>query len=257
MIPPVSSMKVFGLIGYPLLHSWSQDFFTCKFRQEHMPDYSYQLFPLPELSGFNEILEKNPALMGLNVTIPYKIRIISFLDHLDSQALQIGAVNTIRIGVIQGKRYLEGFNTDADAFRLSANFSGHSHALVLGTGGAAKAVCFTLKQLGITYRLVSRDPLEPDILTYQAINPEIMQTHRLIINATPLGMFPESGSYPPIPYEQIRPGHFLYDLIYNPLETLFLKKGAERGARIQSGIRMLYLQAERSFAIFTGQEAGI
>ncbi|MFH1159636.1 MAG: shikimate dehydrogenase [bacterium] len=244
-------MKQFGLIGYPLSHSWSEKFFTDKFRTAGLSDHSYHLFPLPHLEEFPRFIHTHPNLTGFNVTIPYKERIIPFLDHLDRRAEEIGAVNTVILKPGNGKRILTGYNTDADGFRDSADFSGHSQALILGTGGAAKAVCFALKGLGITPILVSRNPAGPGIIGYKNLNLKLLREVYLIINTTPCGMSPETGSFPTLPYHLLTPRHFLYDLIYNPEETLFLKKGAEYGAKTQSGYTMLLLQAEFAYALFT------
>jgi shikimate dehydrogenase len=241
---------IYGLIGFPLSHSWSVSWFTDKFTQEKIHNKKYLLFPIERLSDFPELIRKNPDIQGLNVTIPYKEKIIGFLDELDETAHKIGAVNTINILRKEGIPFLKGYNTDAEGFRLSMNLSGFKKALILGTGGASKAVAFTLKNLGIDFLFISRNPQNPLSIHYSEISEDIMQSHSLIINTTPLGMYPVTDSFPPIPYEWITGTHFLYDLVYNPGLTLFLKKGLEHGATIQNGINMLQLQAEKSFEIW-------
>jgi shikimate dehydrogenase len=244
-------MILFGLIGYPLSHSWSEAFFTEKFRRENLRDRRYELFPLKDLFSFRSFLASYPELRGLNVTIPYKVKIIPYLDELDEKAIAIGAVNTISIDRRGSSVFLKGFNTDADAFRLSADFGEHKSALILGTGGAAKAVAFVLALLGIQFLFVSRNPVSPGHLNYSEITPDILRMHTLIVNCTPVGMFPDVLSFPEIPYAYLTPHHFLYDLVYNPEMTGFLFKGSEQGCRIFNGIRMLTLQAELSYSIWT------
>jgi len=243
-------VKQFGLIGYPLSHSWSETFFTEKFRGAGLADYSYHLFPLPRLDEFPRFMNSHPGLNGFNVTIPYKERIIPFLDKLDRKAEEIGAVNTVIVRQEKTKKTLIGFNTDADGFIRSADFSGYSKALVLGTGGASRAVCYALRSLGISPVLVSRKPMESGVISYSDINLKLLTEVFLIINTTPCGMYPRIGTFPAIPYQYLSPRHSLYDLIYNPAETLFLKKGAEYGAKIQSGIAMLQCQGEIAFSLF-------
>jgi shikimate dehydrogenase len=237
-------MARFGLIGYPLSHSYSALYF---------PEYSYQLFPLPDLAELPVLLKAQPGLTGLNVTIPYKERIIPYLHHVMEPAGKIGAVNVVRIREKDGDLYLEGYNTDAEGFRKSADFSGHREALILGTGGAAKAVAYVLQELGMAVHFVSRAPAASGILSYPQLTPEVMVSHTLIVNATPLGMYPAQETFPPIPYELLTERHFLYDLVYNPPITLFLKRGAHAGCRLQNGETMLRLQAEASYRIFNSE----
>jgi shikimate dehydrogenase len=241
---------IYGLIGYPLSHSWSAAWFSEKFTKETITDKKYLLFPLEQISDFPGLIRMNPDLHGLNVTIPYKEKIIDFLDELDDTAKNIGAVNTIRIIRKPGVTLLKGYNTDAEGFRLSADLSGFKKALILGTGGASKAVAFTLKNQGIDFLLISRNPVNSYSIRYAEITEEIMNSHSLIINTTPLGMYPDIDSFPPIPYQWVTGSHFLYDLVYNPELTLFLNKGQEKGATIQNGKKMLQLQAEKSFEIW-------
>lgn len=191
-------------------------------------------------------------MAGLNITIPYKTEIIPYLDELSPVAKSIGAVNCIKITGNGFNLSLKGYNTDADAYRETLKpllQNEHSNALVLGTGGAARAVCYALKDLNIEYTLVSRKE-KPGVLTYSDINKQIIYEHSLIINATPVGMFPDENHCPPLPYKALTPKHLIYDLIYNPEETLFLKKGKEAGAQVKNGLEMLYLQAEMSWKVW-------
>ena len=240
----------YGLIGYPLSHSWSGSWFTEKLHTEGKSAYRYVNFPLASLEEFPGLFRNHPGLRGLNVTIPYKVKIIPWLEELDEKAEKIGAVNTILIHRERGNIHMKGFNTDADGFLRSADFSGHRNALILGTGGAARAVAFALEQLGITFRFVSRKKGPLKHLTYREVTKEVVKEHTLIINATPLGMYPLTGSLPPIPYEYLSKRNFLYDLIYNPEMTAFLNKGSERGTRIQNGLHMLHCQAELSYRLW-------
>ncbi len=241
-------MRVFGLIGYPLSHSFSKGFFADKFRQEGVSDCIYENFPLDDISQFPALLEQQPDLCGLNVTIPYKEAVLPFLDELSPAAEQIKAVNCIQFH--EGTKI--GFNTDVTGFKRSLQpllKPHHTHALVLGTGGAAKAVMFVLQELNIPHAVVSRSSA-PGTLTYEALDKDIMEGHTIIINTSPLGMHPQVETAPAIPYELIGKRHLLYDLIYNPAETLFLQKGAARGATIKNGHEMLVLQAEASWDIW-------
>lgn len=241
-------MKVFGLIGYPLSHSFSKGFFAEKFRKEDVRDCTYENFPLEDISQFPALLEQQPGLRGLNVTIPYKEAVLPWLDELSPAAEQIKAVNCIQFH--EGVRI--GFNTDVTGFKrslLPLLKPHHTHALVLGTGGAAKAVMFVLQELNIPYTVVSRSA-QTGIITYDALDKEIMTAHTIIINTSPLGMYPQTDVAPDLPYEHIGKHHLLYDLIYNPAETLFLQKGAARGATTKNGHEMLVLQAEASWEIW-------
>ena len=241
----------YGLIGFPLSHSWSAKYFLEKFEREKLTDSFYQLFPLPTLSAFSSLLDDHPELSGLNVTIPYKEKIISYLDELDQKAREIGAVNTIKITRLYGKILTKGFNTDEEGFILSADFSGYSQAFILGTGGASRAVAYALRKAGIPYTFVSRNPRNKDAISYTDFQSIPFNSPALIINTTPLGMYPDINSYPQIPYNKLTPDDFLYDLVYNPEQTLFLKKGFESGARTQNGLKMLKIQAEKSYEIWT------
>ena len=243
-------MITYGLIGFPLTHSWSVKYFSEKFRDENIYGKKYCLFPVKSIDEFPALIDQNIDLAGLNVTIPYKGKVIQFLDEIDDTAKEIGAVNTIQIFRKNGKVILKGFNTDAEAFRVSANFTGHSKALVLGTGGAAKAVRHALNGLGIQSLFVSRNAKYPGTIGYSELSPGLIYEYTLIINATPLGMYPEIDSFPPIPYQYLSNRHFLYDLVYNPELTRFLQNGKGKKAKIQNGLKMLQIQADKSYEIW-------
>ena len=242
-------MRTFGLIGYPLSHSFSQKYFTEKFEKENISDCEFRNFPLENLDDFSQLLKNNSALCGLSVTIPYKQRIIKYLAEVDDVAKQVGAVNCIRVG-----NKLSGHNTDVFGFEKSLTpllKPHHRNALILGTGGAANAVAFVLRKLSIKFLFVTRSRMvESNSITYEALTPEVFSEHTLIINTTPLGMFPNVNECPPIPYELLSGKHLLYDLVYNPEETLFLRKGKEKGAQIKNGLEMLHLQAEKAWEIW-------
>ncbi len=237
-----------GLIGYPLGHSWSQAWFTEKAYREGIHGLVYDLFPMKSIEELPALLKAHPDLAGLNVTIPHKQSVRPLLDHMDPRAAEIGAVNCILIR----DSHTTGFNTDAPAFDNTLPESVEGPALVLGTGGAARAVTWVLRERGIPFRFVSRNP-EPENLTYGDLTPEIIRQHMLIINATPLGMYPDVNTFPDLPYEAIGDNHFLYDLVYNPERTVFLARGLARGATVKNGLEMLYAQAELSWLIWTGQ----
>jgi shikimate dehydrogenase len=240
--------RVFGLIGFPLEHSFSRKFFTEKFQSEDLPDCSFENFPLKDINQFPSLIEVSPNLAGVSVTIPYKELVIPFLDELDDTAKEIGAVNSIKIS--EGKT--KGYNTDAYGFihsikNLIQPFQ--TSALILGTGGSSKAIAYGLKRMGIEFDFVSRNP-DGKELRYEDLDLDVMRHYKVVINCTPLGMFPEIDDCPPIPYEFISRSHLFFDLVYNPEETLFLKKGKEQGASIKNGFEMLQLQAERSWEIW-------
>jgi shikimate dehydrogenase len=255
-------MHRFGLIGYPLTHSFSRKYFKEKFLKENLEAHFYQNFPLQEIQEFENILLQNPDLLGLNVTIPYKLDIIPFLDELDETAKAVGAVNTIKIKrlnqnenleTLKNNFYLKGFNTDIYGFEMSIKpllQPNHFNALILGTGGASKAIEYVLKKLGINYLIVSRSPKGANQVNYKELNDLAIKKFPFIINTTPLGTSPNIHECPDIPYESITTQHFLYDLVYNPDETLFLQKGKEKGAIIQNGLPMLKLQAEKAWEIW-------
>lgn len=245
-------MRRFGLIGKKLGHSFSKRYFTEKFAQAGIADARYELYELPEITAFADLLAREPDLVGLNVTVPYKEAVIPYLDELDKSAAQIGAVNTIKITAGKTK----GYNTDFIGFRDTLKqfypVEAGSKALVLGTGGAAKAVWAALEALGISYTSVSRKPAA-HVLDYESVTPEVLQRYTLIINTTPLGMAPDTATAPAIPYQALTPGHYLYDLVYNPEETLFLQKGRAAGARTTNGLAMLYAQAEAAWEIWSNE----
>ncbi len=247
-------MRVFGLIGYPLGHSFSRKYFSEKFVREGITDAIYELFPLDAIQQFTELVEQTNGLEGLNVTIPYKEQIIPLLDSLTPEAQRIGAVNVVKINA---DKTTTGYNSDYFGFRTTLEGwlqkagiqTSTLQALVLGTGGASKAVRIVLEDMGIAYRLVSRRGKD-QVLGYADLTAEIMVAHSLIINTTPLGMYPNVDQAPPIPYTHLLPSHFLYDLVYNPEKTLFLQQGEAQGAQVFGGLPMLYGQAEKSWEIW-------
>jgi len=241
-------MRQFGLIGYPLTHSFSKNFFTEKFEKENLTDCRYDTFSIPSIDDLPGVLKNNPELCGLNVTIPYKENVLSFLDEKTALVKKIKACNCIKID--NGK--LSGHNTDAPAFEQSLKEKlqpHHTKALILGTGGAAKAVEYSLRQLNVSYKYVSRKPSAKSF-SYEQLTEPLMQEYTLIINTTPLGMHPNIVEAPQIPYHSLTPRHYLFDLIYNPEKTLFLQKGEKQGAIIKNGYEMLVLQAEESWRIW-------
>ena len=245
-------MKHLGLIGYPLSHSFSVKYFTEKFRREGITEFDYVNYPIQSVRELKPLLEEKEDLIGLNVTIPHKKEVIPLLDEIDPEAAEIGAVNTIRIKRSPGNIHLKGYNSDAYGFRESLIpllGAGHSYALVLGTGGASKAVTYVLEQLGINFQYVSRTPPEGQ-LHYLDLCYAVMKKHTLIVNTTPLGTYPNTSAFPNIPYDLLTPDHVLYDLVYNPPETEFLRLGRQKGARIMNGHEMLVLQAEKSWEIW-------
>jgi shikimate dehydrogenase len=241
-------MKLYGLLGKTLKHSFSKTYFTNKFNALGIDDCQYENYELGSIEELPELLMKNPAIKGLNITIPYKQDVLSFLNEKNDIVQQVGACNTIKIS--EGK--LSGFNTDVVGFMQSLKKllePHHTHALILGTGGSSKAVEYSLKQLGLSYQNVSRQE-SSFAISYDALDENILASHQIIINTTPLGMFPKINEAPPIPYELLRPNHLLFDLIYNPEKTVFLQRGEERGAKIANGLEMLLLQAEESWRIW-------
>ena len=249
-------MKVFGLIGYPLSHSFSKKYFSGRFDEEKITDCSYENFELATIRQITSLIKKTPYLSGLNVTIPYKEQVIPFLHTQTDVVKATGACNCIAIS----EGMLHGHNTDTTGFEQSLIkflFPHHSEALVLGTGGAAKAVGYVLRKLGIGFHFVSRNVQLRGIANtwqYRDLTPDIMQSHLLIINTTPLGMFPNVDAAPPIDYSLLTARHYLYDLVYNPAKTLFLEKGELKGGAIQNGYDMLIIQAEESWKIWNGMQ---
>ena len=241
-------MDKYGLIGNNIDYSFSKTFFNSKFKKEESNNY-YENFDISDLSQLSEVLLKNPKLKGLNVTIPYKESIIKYLDRIDSNAQKIGAINTIKI-TPEGK--LIGYNTDFIGFKECLNNLlpiSKKNALVLGTGGASKAILYALKSLNYKITQVSRVKKE-GITTYAELNKEVMIQNQLIINCTPLGTFPNIEKYPSIPYQYVTKNHLMFDLTYNPLETMFIKLSKEQGARISNGLKMLEFQAEEAWSIW-------
>lgn len=243
-------MKQFGIIGYPLLQSYSQKLFSAKFLREGI-NAEYKLYPIEDIKQCVDIFNI-PDLVGLNVTLPYKEAVIPYLDELSDAVKEMRAVNVIRVRHLNGKLHLTGHNTDAIGFENSIRpllQTTDTHALILGTGGASKAVNYVLKKLGLKTQYVSRSH-KPDAITYDELTREIVEQHTVIVNATPLGMFPKIDNCAPINYEWITPNHLLYDVIYNPEKTLFLQKGEQAGARIKNGYEMLQGQAIAAWKIW-------
>jgi len=241
-------MLLYGLIGYPLSHSFSKNYFTEKFKKEGINNCTYENFQLISIDELPKILNENRDLHGLNVTIPYKESVLRFLNDSNEVVKEIGACNCIKI--VDGQLF--GYNTDVIGFEKSLRDKlgiSHKNALVLGAGGAAKAVEYVLKRNRIGYRTVSRQPSVKN-LSYDQLTPALIDKHELIINTTPVGMYPKINEAPPLPYETITSKHFLFDLTYNPEKTLFLKKGEDQGATIQNGYDMLVYQAEESWAVW-------
>ena len=243
-------MRQFGLIGRTLSHSFSQTYFTQKFYSLNLVEHEYDLFELAKISDLPALLAANPDLVGLNVTVPYKETVVPYLDDLASSASRVGAVNVIER---RADGRLVGHNTDCVGFRNSLrSFFPHTpgvRALVLGNGGAAKAVMVALRELDIAYWSVARDPLSTG-LTYDDLTPQLVAAHSLIINATPVGTSPHVDECPRLPYEALTEHHYLYDLVYNPMETMFMHKGKEAGAQVKNGFEMLCLQAEEAWNIW-------
>ena len=242
-------MEKYGLIGYPLGHSFSISYFNQRFQDEGI-DAVYENFEIPAIEALDEIINTNPELRGLNVTIPYKEKVMPFLDHISPEARAIGAVNVIKV-IHEGKDVkLKGYNSDVIGFTKSIepmlDKKWHQKALILGTGGASKAVNYGLKHLGLETVFVSRYE-RPDTIQYSKITPDVVQEYRVIVNCTPVGMYPKTEVCPPLPYEAMDSHTILYDLIYNPDETLFMKRGAQYGAQTKNGLEMLLLQAFSSW----------
>ena len=251
-------MNTYGLIGYPLSHSFSQRYFTEKFAKEGLKGYSYRNFPITDIGLLYQLLEQQPDLYGFNVTIPYKEQIVPLIDEMDFVAEKTGAVNTVKV-LRNGKDIrLKGFNTDVYGFSRSLKewFSALNTeiprlALVLGSGGASKAVVCALSDFDVVSHLVSRHEGKGIYKTYEQLTAEDIADHPLIVNTTPLGMFPNIGECPAIPFQFLTKKHYLYDLVYNPEETLFMHKGLEKGAFVKNGEHMLHLQADKAWEIWS------
>ena len=241
-------MRLFGLIGKPLTHSFSKSYFTNFFQQNGIADCRYENFELDQIQSFTELVKSQSQLAGLNVTIPYKEAVLPFLHFQDDVVRAIGACNCIKVS--NGQLY--GFNTDVIGFResLSSRLKPHhTRALILGTGGAAKAVAYALGQLAIKYQIVSRKEQE-GLLNYETLNEKLLIAHTLIVNTTPLGMYPQIDTFPPIDYSRLTSDHLLFDLVYNPERTAFLEKGSQFGADVMNGHEMLLIQAKESWRIW-------
>lgn len=249
-------MDKYGLIGYPLGHSFSISYFNQKFADEGI-NAKYENYEIASIDELTEILDSTPELRGLNVTIPYKEKVIPFLDSISPEARAIGAVNVIRVTHEKNKTILKGFNSDVIGFTQSIepmiDKKWHKKALILGTGGASKAICYGLKSLGIEPVFVSRYE-RPNTIQYEMITPEVVKEYNVIVNCTPLGMYPNTDICPNLPYEAMDNHTILYDLIYNPDQTLFMRKGAEYGAEVKNGLEMLLLQAFASWEFWHGKE---
>lgn len=242
-------MNTYGLIGYPLGHSFSRKFFTEKFEKEGI-DAQYLNFEIPSIEDFPNIIQSHPNLRGFNVTIPYKQQVMQYLDDISPEAKAIGAVNVIKVAPLRG---LVGHNSDVIGFVNSIRpllKPHHRKALILGTGGASKAIHYGLKEkLGMDTLFVSRTARE-GVITYNDVTPEVLKEYTVIVNCSPVGMYPHVDECPTLPYEAMTDCHLLYDLVYNPEETLFMKKGAEHGATVKNGLEMLHLQALAAWEIW-------
>lgn len=247
----MSDRTKFGLIGKNISYSFSEGYFLKKFEKLNLKELTYKNFDIPEIMEFPFLIyQREEEFSGFNVTIPYKETIVKYLDRLDADAEKIGAVNTIKV---MGNNELVGFNTDAYGFENSLKpllKEYHKKALILGTGGASKAVAFVLDKLGIDFLYVSRNPSKENEISYKELDAEIIESHKLLLNCSPVGTFPNIEKSPDIPYEFITNKHYLFDLIYNPSETKFLANGKQKGAQIKNGLEMLELQAERSWEIW-------
>jgi shikimate dehydrogenase len=242
--------NIFGLLGKNISYSFSSGYFKEKFRKLHLKNHSYLNFDMQSCEHFPSLIASEKSLKGLNVTIPYKQEIIPFLDELDKTAKQIGAVNTIKF---IGDNLLKGYNSDVVGFEKSIKpllKDHHQKALILGTGGASKAVAFVFQKNNISFQFVSRNPNKLNEISYDTLTKQIIENHTIIVNCSPLGTSPKIEKFPDIPYQFLNRQHLLYDLIYNPEETVFLSKGKKQGAAIKNGLEMLQLQAEESWRIW-------
>ncbi len=244
--------KLFGLVGRDIDYSFSRSYFAEKFKTQNLEHCSYVNFDIQSISELPSILKKHPNLVGFNVTIPYKQEIFPYLDEIDPVAKEIGAVNTVKLGE---DGTLTGFNTDAYGFENSLKplLVDHEKAIILGTGGASKAIEYVLRKLTIDYHFISRNPKSPKELGYNDLNEAFIKNTHLIINSTPLGTFPDIDRCPNIPYEYLTSNHLLYDLIYNPSETTFMRKGRLKNTKTKNGLQMLELQADRAWDIWQKQ----
>ncbi len=245
-------MKKYGLIGYPLGHSFSRKYFTEKFINQGIKDSVYENYPLTDINQLPALISDMPDLCGLNVTIPYKSEVLSFLDFVEREASEIGAVNVIKISRREGRLFLSGFNSDvtgiSDSLKpyLKTNLN---HALILGTGGSSRSVCFVLKKNGVKITMVSRES-RAEVISYSDISPDLIADIQLIVNTTPLGMYPAVEGKPEINYSLLGKNHILFDLVYNPEITAFLNSGMKQGCSVIPGLKMLHSQAERAWEIW-------
>lgn len=249
-------MHLLGLIGNPLGHSRSPELFSQIFKKEGISDWQYHLFPLHSINDLPRLLEKHPDLRGFNVTIPYKTEILPFLNEISQEAREVGAVNTVSIRRNGNNYFLTGYNTDVFGFEsllVSAGAEISNRALVLGSGGAAKAVCYVLKKYNIPYSIASRNP-QSGYMSYDEIDRSAIKTHKLIINTTPLGMHTLADTSPPIPYEYLTPSHTAIDLVYNPEISLFMQQAIKQGASAFNGMLMLQKQAEKAWEFFNQKQ---
>ena len=250
-------MKKFGLIGFPLGHSFSMKYFTGKFKNENIKDCQYLNFPIDKIEKLPSLITQNSDLTGLNVTIPYKEKVIGYLNKIDETAREIGAVNTIKIHRVHNNYTLTGYNTDAYGFHTSIVphiKKTHKKALILGTGGASKAIAYEFNRLGIDYIFVSRKPKKANHISYNDLTEDLISDFRIIVNTSPLGMYPDIDKCPDIPYEYLTNDHLLYDLVYNPEMSKFLEKGSEKGTITINGLLMLHLQAEKAWEIWNSED---
>ncbi|MDD2636461.1 MAG: shikimate dehydrogenase [Bacteroidales bacterium] len=250
-------MRDFGLIGYPLEHAFSHKYFAEKFEKEGINDARYKLFSISEISKIKNIISSQPNLVGLNVTTPYKELVIPFLDDMDKTILKLGTVNTIKIFRNDNAYRLKGFNTDVaginktfDQLNISTDFK----ALILGSGGSGKTLAYVLGNRGIETKNVSRDPSNLQQIAYKKLNKSIFDEYKLIINASPVGMFPNIDQAPNIPYDFITDKHICIDLVYNPAETVFLEHCRKNGAKTVNGLTMLYEQADKAWEIWNSED---
>ncbi len=249
-------MRKFGLIGYPLGHSFSVNYFARKFEAEKITDCSYENFPLEDLEKFPSLIRNNPSLKGLNVTIPHKTGILRYVSKKDPAVEEIGAANVLKIIRKAGSIIIHAYNSDITGIEDSLRpilTPDIKSALILGTGGSSRAVNYVLRRLGVTCLIVSRERRK-DTISYQDISESLLERHLLIVNTTPLGMYPETAAKPDLDYNRLTPRHVLFDLVYNPEVTSFLKEGQERGCKTLNGLKMLWSQAERSWEIWNNDK---
>jgi shikimate dehydrogenase len=249
-------MRCFGLIGYPLSHSFSGKYFEEKFEREGIKDCVYKIYPIGHIGLLPELIRENKELVGLNVTIPYKEQILSFLDSVDEDIARIGAVNTIKICRQDKNTLLKGFNTDVYGFGASLKpylKDDFRTALILGTGGASKAAAHVLNLQGLKVTFVSRNPKNHDQISYSQVTAGLISSTNIIVNASPIGMYPNIYSCPDIPYEYVTSDHVLFDLVYNPAETKFMAMGRSMGAKVINGLQMLHLQADKAWEIWNSE----